>query len=155
MTTALQKVGAVAVTAVGSVVGALAGGPVGLGAGLAGGALVDILRAHFAKPAASILPTAGLIPPTGGVPSAGAGMMATAAPPGLPPGANTLAAGNTVHLLLLNRPKEAAYWLSLFQASVNLPNNGKLDAATRALLVTATAGTSFDASKLPAVTGLG
>jgi hypothetical protein len=46
-TTAMQKLKAVGATTTGTLVGALAGGPVGLGIGLVGGGIVDLLRAKY------------------------------------------------------------------------------------------------------------
>lgn len=155
MTTALQKVGAVGVTATAGVVGALAGGPIGLGVGLAGGALVDYLRSRANKAAVGnpVTPPPAAVPPVVQV-----ALATPSAAPGLPPGADKAAASNAVHLMLLGQPAEVApakSWLTGFQKSVGLPQTGALDATTRKLLVLATAGGPFDASRLPATTILG
>jgi hypothetical protein len=55
----LKKMGA---TAAGAALGAMAGGPVGLAVGAGGGALVDWLRAHAAKPSYPTIPLAALAP---------------------------------------------------------------------------------------------
>ena len=144
----LKTVGKAAVTMVGAVGGALAGGPVGLGIGAGVGGLVDFLRAKYAKPTLD-----NVMPPV----TAGA---MTASPGGvtLPTGVNKMAAQNAVHLMLLGKPAEvqpAGYWLQQFQASAGVPATGKMDPTTRSLLIQATAGSGFDANKLPATTILG
>jgi hypothetical protein len=159
-TTALQKVGAVSATMAGGVGGALAGGPIGLAVGLAGGAAIDLLRARMKKPAAGASPTAVALAATpAAIPPAVHVALATpSATPGLPPGADKAAATSAVHLMLLGQPAEVApakSWLSGFQKSVGLPATGALDATTRQLLILATAGGVYDASKLPAKTILG
>jgi hypothetical protein len=149
----LEKVKTVAVTIVGGVGGALGGGPVGLGIGLVGGALVDVLRSKLA-PSAAAMPAAVIPGPLApGVPTPTA-----ATGGGLPPSADLAAASSAVHLMLLGQPNEVApaqFWLKKFQASVGRPQSGQLDPTTRQMLTIATAGGAFDASRLPATTILG
>lgn len=148
MTTAISKVGA---TAAGAVVGAMAGGPIGLGIGVVAGGVVDYLRSKKQAPVPHLaVPITA--PPT-------SQMLATApAPSGLPAGADKGAASSAVHLMLLGQPAEvnpAKSWLTTFQKSVGLPATGALDSATRSMLILATAGGTYDAAKLPAKTILG
>lgn len=143
----LKTVGKAAATMFGGVGGALAGGPVGLGIGAGVGALVDFLRAKYSKPTLD-----NVMPPTAGAMTASPGGVT------LPTGVNKMAAQNAVHLMLLGKPAEvqsAGYWLQQFQASAGTPATGKMNPDTRSLLIQATAGTQFDASKLPATTILG
>jgi hypothetical protein len=164
--TTLQKIESVAVTAAGSVVGALAGGPVGLGVGLVGGAVVDMIRARMAQPAhptPSAVTDAGTVLPAGTVTPAGqiAPVVAAAMAPGgagLPSGADIPAAANVVKLLKVAASKghtveavPAQFWLKKFQTSVGLPATGNLDAASRAMLTLAVP----DAANLPATTIIG
>lgn len=167
MATGIKTVEAVGVTIVGVGVGALIGGPVGAGIGLAAGAIIDvILLRHRRTPFGA---------PQSGVPGFVPGVVQQAMVPGgqsLPPGADTVAASKVTALLLLaaggsnaalqlgsSGPSKfvgpAKSWLGKFQASVGMPVTGALDAQTRALLVLATTGGTYDASKLPATTILG
>lgn len=134
----------IAVTLLGSIGGACAGGPIGLGIGGVGGALIDYARAKMSGPG----PTA-----MAAIPGA-----ATTAAGSLPPGANTDAATRAVTLMLVGAATghttetvPGRYWLAQFQSSVNLPSTGSLDPQTRALLTLAVP----NANKLPAVTILG
>jgi hypothetical protein len=166
MATGIKTVEAVGVTIVGVGVGALIGGPVGAGIGLAAGAIIDvILLRHRRTPFGAPQGAPGFVP----------GVVQQAMVPGapsLPPGADVDAAGKLTALLLLAASGPtgglqlgaagsgkfvgpAKSWLGKFQSSVGLPSSGQLDAPTRALLVLATAGTTYDASKLPATTILG
>jgi hypothetical protein len=171
MATGVKTLEAVGVTVVGVGVGALIGGPVGAGIGLAAGAIIDIIllrhrRTPFGAPQGM---------PGQGVPGFVPGVVQQAMVPGaqsLPPGADVAAASKLTALLLLaaggsnarlqldnSGPSKfvgpATGWLKQFQASVGVPATGQLDAPTRALLVLATASGPYDASKLPATTILG
>ena len=133
-----DKIKAIAATLVGGVGGALAGGPIGLGIGGIGGAIIDYARVKLGGPSPALIP--GL---TGA---------------SLPPGANIDAANRAVTLMLLaastghtTQAAPAKSWLTQFQSSVGLPATGSLDPQTRSLLVTAVPG----AAQLPPVTILG
>jgi len=171
MATGVKTLEAVGVTVVGVGIGALIGGPVGAGIGLATGAIIDIIllrhrRTPFGAPQDM---------PGQGVPRFVPGVVQQAMVPGgpsLPPGADLGAASKLTALLLLAASGPtgglqlgaagsgkfigpAKSWLGQFQSSVGLPISGQLDAPTRAFLVLATVGGQYDASKLPATTILG
>ncbi len=159
--TVVKKYG---VTIGGSVVGALALGPIGLAIGLASGGAIDVVRARKKKAS-----------PTGAVtyvnlPSSVTGASGTP----LPTGADKDAAQKTTSLLKsalavpstgMMTPKglipqaqgiaimsaPAKTWLIKFQTSVGLPATGQLDPRSRAMLVLA----DPNAQTLPPVTPLG
>ena len=158
MSSTARKLEAVGVTLTAATVGFFAAGPIGLGVGVIGGAIVDIF---LLRKRATLLGAPTVLAGAGGVPGFVPGVVAQAVTPGgagLPPGADQNAATQATILMSIGHSGEvgpAKVWLSQFQTSVGLPATGALDPATRSLLVLATAGGKYDASKLPATTILG